>query len=404
MKTFDFKGYDATGKVARGLIEALDLKNAREKLADRGVLAERVALVGESGAPRPWRIKKQAFNSNARAAFYREISALLKAGLPLAQSLEILIDAPETGVNRAVLAAMRDQIRDGAAFTTALKQHAAEVRPYELAAVDVGERAGTLDRVLDRLAGFMEEQEALKERIQTALIYPSVVLMLTILVAVLMLGVMLPRFAAMFADTQLALPFLTRMVLASGQYVLAGAVLLPVIVLCLLYLARARGRRDRDWAVRMNARCLAFPVVGRAYTALVNLRFARTLALLLEGGVSLVEGLPLAGRATGSICVGVQAEQQADALRHGSSLADAVRRIPALSGSLPGWIQAGEASGNLEGLLEQAAIRYQQAWERMIARSMEMLEPLLIIIIGALVLVLALAVLLPVLSLNNALS
>jgi len=403
MKTFEFKGYDSAGKAARGLIEALDLKNAREKLAVRGVLAERVSLVGASDSTRPWRRKKQVFTGNARAAFYREISALLKAGLPLAQSLEILIDAPETGLNRIILAALRDQIRDGTSFADSLRQHAKEVRSYELAAVDVGARAGTLDVVLERLAGFMEEQEALKERIQTALIYPAVVLMLTILVAILMLGIMIPRFAKMFADTQMELPFITRCVLASGQYVLVGAVLLPLVLIGLLYLIRSRSTRDLDFAVRINVMIFRIPLIGRAYTALVNLRFARTLALLLEGGVSLVEGLPLAGRATGSIYISEQTGQQADAVRHGSSLADAIRRIPPLSGSLPGWIQAGEASGNLGGLLEQAAIRSQQAWERMIARSMEMLEPLLILIIGVLVLILALAVLLPVLSLNNAL-
>ena len=317
MKTFEFKGYDSAGKATRGLIEALDLKNAREKLAARGVLAERVSLVGER-SPRPWHRKTQAFSGNARAAFYREISALLKAGLPLAQSLEILIDAPETGLNRIVLAALRDQIRDGTSFADSLRQHAQEVRSYELAAVDVGERAGTLGLILERLAGFMEGQEALKERIQTALIYPAVVLMLTILVAILMLGIMIPRFAKMFADTQMELPFITRCVLSSGQYVLVGAVLVPVVMICLSYLIRSRSTRDSDFAVRINVLIFRIPLIGRAYTALVNLRFARTLALLLEGGVSLVEGLPLAGRATGSIYVSEQTGQQADAIRHGA--------------------------------------------------------------------------------------
>ncbi|MCX7591757.1 MAG: type II secretion system F family protein, partial [Kiritimatiellae bacterium] len=146
------------------------------------------------------------------------------------------------------------------------------------------------------------------------------------------------------------------------------------------------------------------PVVGRGLTSLVNLRFARTLAALLKGGVGAIEGFKLAGRATGNEWVALLAEREAETVRHGSSLSEAVRRIGPLSGGLPGWIQTGEAGGGLADLLERAADRYEMRWERFLERSVTVMEPLLILLIGGFVLTVTLSVLLPILSLSQMLA
>jgi type II secretory pathway component PulF len=257
--------------------------------------------------------------------------------------------------------------------------------------------------VLDRLADFLEERRRLHDRIQTAMIYPSLVLTVALLLAVVMLGVMIPRFARLFADSRIALPWITSWMLQSGQTLMLVLVLLPVLGFGVGLVLRRYAGRDPEWALRLNRILFRLPLVKRGYTALVNLRFTRTLALLLEGGVSLVDAVPMAGRATGSAWVNRLVARQADEVRHGRSLAEAIRGVPPLAGSLPGWIQAGEAGGDLPNMLEQAARRYEREWNRVIERSMELLEPLLIIVIGTLVLLLALSVLLPVLSLNQTL-
>jgi type II secretory pathway component PulF len=274
---------------------------------------------------------------------------------------------------------------------------------FERAAIQVGEHSGALPGVLDRLADFLEERRRLHDRIQTAMIYPSLVLTVALLLAVVMLGVMIPRFARLFADSRIALPWITRWMLQSGQTLMLVLVLLPVLGFGVGLVLRRYAGRDPEWALRLNRILFRLPLVKRGYTALVNLRFTRTLALLLEGGVSLVDAVPMAGRATGSAWVNRLVARQADEVRHGRSLAEAIRGVPPLAGSLPGWIQAGEAGGDLPNMLEQAARRYEREWNRVIERSMELLEPLLIIVIGTLVLLLALSVLLPVLSLNQTL-
>ena len=333
---------------------------------------------------------------------YREVGALLRAGLPLANALEVLIAAPELGSNRAHLAGIRDRIREGSPLAEAMAQSAGAFSPFEQAVIEVGERSGTLETVLDRLAKFLEEQQRVKERIQTALIYPAIVVTLAIVISVVMLGVMIPRWSEKLGELNIKLPLLTQWVLAVGKWILPVSIILFLLAGVGFYFFLRQMRKDADFRVRGNRLLFRLPLVRRGYSALVNLRFARTLSLLLGGGVPLVEGVSLAGRATGSAWVGRLAERGAEALRHGKSLAEAVRAIEPLSASLPGWIQAGEASGKLEDLLENAGDRYQQQWDRMISRGLGVLEPVLILAVGLFVLLIALSILMPVMSLNQA--
>ncbi len=403
MITYEYKGFDSAGAVSRGLIEALDLKEAREKLATRGILAEKIDPAGRRRHLGGLRVLEQGFNLEARAALYREVGTLVRAGLPLAHALEVLIQAPELGENRSRLAGVRDRIRDGSSLARALADAGKEVTPFELAVIEVGERAGTLDEVLGRLAAFLEEQQRLQERVQTALVYPFIVFLIACCVGALMLGVMIPRIGSLLVETNIPLPLITRSMIFLGKWILPLGIPALVLLALAVYFERRRVAGDAEQQVLWDRQLFRLPLWGRGYTALVNLRFARTLTLLLSGGVSLVEGLGLAGRATGSPWVGRLAEQGSESLRHGKSLADVVRAIPPLSGSLPGWLQAGEASGKLEELLANAGDRFQQQWERLVSRSLSVLEPVLILVVGGFVLVVALSILLPVLSLNRTL-
>lgn len=401
MKTFAYQGFNHAGRPGAGLVEALDAKDAREKLFTRGILVETLHPAAQERAGR-FRRSDSSFDVPARAMIYRELAALLKAGLPLTQALEVILAAPESGRHQARLADIRDRLREGSSFAEALGSNRA-VSPFEKAVIQVGERTGTLDEVLDRMARFLEEQGRVRERIQTALLYPVIVLIMAVVIAVVTMGIMLPRMAKLLEEARMELPAITRVTLVLGHWgvpVLLAAVLgAGVAGIVLARRLRTAPEARRQW----NRRFFLWPLLGRAYGALVNLRFARTLALLLDGGVPLVEAVPLAGKATGSSWTGLLAEEQAEAMRHGRNLADALRQIPPLAGSLPVWIQAGEAGGKLSVLLEHAADRYQQQWDRLIARSLGLLEPLLIVLVGGFVLLVALATLLPIMSLNQTL-
>ncbi len=402
MKTFAYKGYDNTGAARRGLIEALDLKEAREKLAARGVLPEEVTPAEHEARSGGFLAGTQGFGPETRVAFYREMSVLMASGMPMVSALEILIEAPELGASATMLAGVRDRIREGASLASALSEASSSVRPFEKAILEVGERSGSLDAMLDRLAGFLEEQQQLNERVLSAMIYPGIIAGFAVVIAVVMLGVVVPSAAKVLGEHGGAsLPMLTRVMMALGRVMLWGG---PVLLLGGMFgvsYVRRRLATDEEWRCRVDQRLFRVPVFGRGYTIVVNLRCARTLAILLRGGVGLVDALALAGRATGSAWVGRLAADESDAVRHGSSLADAVRRIPPLAAALPAWIQAGEASGSLEKLLDTAGTAMQHRWSRFVTRTLSWLEPVLIFSVGAFVLLVVLSVLLPIVSLNR---
>ncbi len=402
MRTFSYKGFDSSGAVRRGLIEAQDLKEAREKLSARGILPQDVTPSGTSPVSIFSGSDRAAFKTESRVAFYRELGVLLGAGLPLVGAMEILMESPELGVSATLLAGVRDRIREGSSLAAALGAAVPQLKPYERAILEVGEKSGDLEGMLERLALFVEEQGHLREKIVSALIYPAIILVFAIVVAVVLLGFVVPRAAEMVTEQgNIALPLLTRIMVGTGRVMMVG---LPVLILGVLagrQWMRHKMATESSFRCRIDRGVLTIPLVGRGYTIVVNLRFSRTLAILLKGGVGLVDSLALAGRATGSAWVAHLTDAETESVRHGSSLADAIRRIPPLAGSLPSWIQAGEASGSLEKLLDTAGNSYQHQWNRFVARTMSWLEPVLILGIGFFVLLVTLSVLLPILSLNT---
>jgi general secretion pathway protein F len=190
--------------------------------------------------------------------------------------------------------------------------------------------------------------------------------------------------------------------LGIGRVVARGWPVLVLLVIMLVMLGRRLLQRGSAFRLRADRWLYALPGFGRGYRLLVNMRFARTLSILVGGGVSPMQGLRLAGRATGSVWVEAGSEAGALEVEHGTRLSDAVQAMPALAGTLPGWIRVGEASGELERLLESAARRFETTWERFLQRWLAVVEPILIVLIGGFVLLVTLSVLLPILNLSRA--
>lgn len=393
MKTYEYKGFTQSGTLQKGFVQALRPKHAREKLAGEGILVEKLSLSG--------RRKKNAFHSNDRSSIYRELGALLQAGMPLVAALDILIDSPEMSANAGSLAAVRDSVREGTSLADAFADNAS-LSGFERAIIQVGESSGRLDHVLVQVADFMEEQAKLKDRVQSALIYPCIVLTLGICVAIVMLGFLLPKTRSLMSVSDESMPGLTRFMMACGDAVIPwGLILMCVMAAAVIFFIK-KVKKNADLRTKWDRRFFKMPLLGTGRTILVNLRFSRTLAILLRGGVSLVKGLSLAGKSTGSAWCEELLVNEADAVKHGESLSNAVRRVPPLSSVLPGWIKIGEATGALAELLDNAANRYQVQWDRFLSRAMAFLEPVLILLIGGFVLLITLSVLLPMFAMTNA--
>lgn len=403
MITFEYKGFDSSGGTQKGLIEALDIKHAREKLASTGILAEKITPAGQGGTR--WGLSRgQTFSLDTRTVFYQELVSLIRAGLPLVASLDVLIKSQEMSQVRSLLANVRDKIKEGMPLADALSDASRKVSAYEKAVIGAGERAGVLGVVLERLARFLEEQNQMRERIITALIYPAIVIIVAVGIAVGLLGFSVPQLGQLLQqETNVTLPLLTRVMIHLGSFIAVWGLPILLVILAGAVIAWRFIRRDPARIRVIDQQLFRVPVLGQGYTLLVNLRFARTLSLLLHGGVSLIDGMKLAGESTGSSWVSHLLINEADSVTHGASLANALMKIPPLAGSLAGWIQVGETSGELDRLLESASDRFQQQWNRFLSRLMAMLEPALIIMIGGFVLLVVLSILLPIMSLNQSL-
>ncbi len=394
MRTFHYKGYDAAGQPKKGLIEADSIKAVRETLAESGILAEKISA--SSRAP--------AFAVGARATVYRELAALLHAGLPLVAALDVLIDSPELSDTRILIASVRDKIKEGTSLAVAIRSAAKQVSEFEEAILETAQQSATMGPMLDRLADFLEEQQALRERLHSALIYPSVVFGVGVCVAAAMLGVLLPRTQAFLADSGAQLPWVTRAVLWVGGAAVSWGLIVFLLLAGAAVAFWVRMMRDEPLRERWDQFLFSLPGVGNGYRLLVGLRFSRTLAVLLRAGVPVIDGLRLAGRATGSILVRNLTAKEVESVRHGDRLSTAVARIPPLASSLPGWLRIGEESGGIVDMLERFGRRYHARWEQFVARGLSLLEPVLIVAIGGFVLVVTLAVLLPILTMTSTVS
>ncbi len=403
MRTFSYRGFDASGAARRGLIESLDVKEARDKLAARGVFPEHVAPAGRDAAA-GGETGDRGLGLETRVAFYRELGVLTGAGLPLVHALEILMESPELGVSPVLLATVRDRVREGSGLAAALGAVTNRVRPFERAILEVGEKSGTLDAILERLAGFLEEQQQLRERVISALLYPVIILGFALVVAVVMLGFVVPSAAAAISrEVSITLPRLTRIMIGVGRGLVWGLPVAGVAAAAGIWWLRRRLAARASARLTLERLGFRLPLIGRGWGLIVNLRCARTMSILLKGGVPLVDALGLAGRSTGSEWVAGELERETNTVRHGSSLADALRRVPVLAASLPAWIQAGEASGSLEKMLDTAGDAYQHQWNRFVSRTLSWLEPALIGLVGLFVFVVVLSVLLPIIALNRSL-
>ncbi|MGA0333250.1 MAG: type II secretion system F family protein [Kiritimatiellia bacterium] len=395
MPTFRYQAYSADGKISRGRKEGLHAKEVRERLLAEGLYAREVQPVSEGPG-------RKAFSLQVRSMFYRELSALLKAGLPLDRALEILSEHPELGAGDDILPLIRDLLREGQTFSVCVKEHFPGIREDEVAVLAAGEAAGRLSLVAGELADFLDQEARVSDQIRGALVYPAVVLVLVTVVLGVLVGYLLPVYEKLLAGLQQELPPLTRGILGLG-----AAIRHPLGIACVLLLTGIllRGLRNflRHPEAFLPERRYTLPVLGFTLASLARARFSRTLALLLEGGVALPEGIKVSGRATGSLFLKEKCLQASEEISQGMRVAESVGHLPVLCVDLPGWIRAGEASGDLSGMLRHAALSHQRAWDRGLSRLLSLLEPVLIVFVGTLILLVALAILLPMLKVNQSL-
>jgi type IV pilus assembly protein PilC len=387
------------GTLAEENLISADSASARLELERRGAhvfrIRERTASIGFRGPRRRRRIKMPAF-----LIFNQELIALLRAGLPILRSIELLLERQQNPTLREVLADIRDRITSGASLSDAFAAQGDLFPRLYATSIRAGEKAGELVPVLQRYLKYQKTIVALQRKVVGTLVYPAILVTVSIgLIAILMTFV-IPRFTGFFSEFGTELPLLTRVVIATATFIRRNIAILAGVVVIGVYAARRFGRteRGRDF---FHARLLTLPFVGGIFRRFSITQFTRSLATLLSGGTPLVPALESAAEAVGNQHVARRLQRIVPRIREGGELWRAIEDSALMTDLTVEMIKVGESSGTLEEMLNSASEFYDDEIDALLSRVVSFVEPAVLVIMGAIIATILLAVYLPLFTLMS---
>ncbi|MGE0357076.1 MAG: type II secretion system F family protein [Burkholderiales bacterium] len=405
MPVFQYKAVTPAGEVLEGAMDAPTHKGVIERLRDMGYTPLRAVEAGglEVAAarrgPSPG-LFTRGVTQDEVGVLTREIATLLKAGLPLDRSLEILVGLAENARVAEVLRKVRNDVRGGAALSKALDAREGVFSRFYVNMVRAGEAGGALADVLARLAEFMERSKELRESVKSALIYPTILLAVAIVSVVILLAVVVPQFEPIFEQSGKALPWVTEAVLGAGAFMRAWWWAIVLGGVAVVFLA-SRRLRSPEARLRWDRRLLALPVVGDLAAKVETARLARTLGTLLRNGVALVNALAIARETMENAWMAAGLAEVGRELKTGRGFARPMmetRRFPAFAVHM---VQVGEETGRLDQMLLDVADVYDREVARAVKRALALLEPAMILFLTFLVGTVILSILAAMLSIYD---
>ncbi len=401
MPAYSFEALDPQGQTRRGVLEADTARHARSQLRAQDWVPLKIDLqqAAKTGLQTViWESK--VFGNDALAVWTRQLAGLVGAGLPLERALSTLSQEAETPRQRDLVSALREEVNAGATFAKALAQHPREFSAIYLAVIAAGEQSGHLDMVLESLAEDLQTQQALRNKLLAATLYPAIVSVVALLIVFFLLTYVVPQVAQVFSSNQQALPWLTTFML--GLSALVQALWLWVLLLVAVgFWVLRLALRQSDFRQRFDAAWLQLPLIGRLSRGYNAARFASTLAMLAAAGVPILKALQAASDTLSNAAMRRDAQEAYAMVREGAPLASALAQHARFPRLLVMFARLGEQTGTLPTMLQRTA---QQLGEEVQRRAMQLatiLEPLLIVVMGAVVMMIVLAVMLPIIQLNQ---
>lgn len=402
MPAFSFDAIDDQGQSRKGTIEADSARAARSLLRAQGLVPLAVDAVQASTADAGGSalLRRKVFSATDLAIWTRQLAGLVGAGLPLERALAMLADEADHERQQHMLAALRAEVNAGASFAQALEGWGSEFSDVYRAIIRAGEQSGNLALVLERLADDLENRQSLQAQLVGAALYPIIVTAVGMAIVVFLLSYVVPQVASVFSGGNRSLPMLTALLMSISDFIRTqGGWLLAALVAAIL-LAHAMLRIPTQ-RLRFDAAWLKLPVLGKLSAAYNTARFASTLALLNGAGVPILKALQAAAETVHNRAMRQDALDALVLVREGAPLAAALgqkKRYPTL---LAMFARLGEQTGQLPLMLERAATQLQNQVQRRAVRLATLLEPLLIVGMGVAVMVIVLAVLLPIIQMNQ---
>jgi len=400
MPAFRYEAADATGKTDKGVIEADSARQARTLLRARGLTPLVVDALGAQATKRGGSSFGKRLSAQENALVTRQLASLLVAGLPLDEALAALSDQAERAYVGELLAAIRAEVVGGSSLSVALAQHPKDFPDIYRALVSAGEHSGNLGLVLSRLADYIESRNALTSKIKLAFTYPAIVTVVAFAIVIFLLSYVVPQVVSVFGNTKQKLPTLTIIMLWLSDFVRNWGWLAAIVLVAIGALIRNLLKQP---ALRLSWHkwLLTAPLFGKLVRGYNTARFASTLAILTSAGVPILRGLQAAGETLNNVALKTNVEDASTRVREGTSLARALAAQNQFPPVLVHLIRSGEATGNLPAMLERAAQGEAQELERRTLFLTGLLEPALILTMGVVVLLIVLAVLMPIIEINQ---
>lgn len=405
MAVFEYRGIlVSTGKQVKGVRDAENAKVLRTVLRKDGILLTTATEENDAATKKKKSGSLFAFASrpslNDVAVVTRQLATLIKAGIPLFESLTALIDQTENEALKRALTQVREQIREGSSFAKALEQHPSIFPPLYINMVRAGEASGMLQQVLERITSFLEAQAKLRGKVSSAMAYPALMALLGVsLVSVLMVAVV-PNVTSIFASMDQALPWYTASLIFVSD-ILAGYWWLFLALIGIAIYAFRRWVRTPAGRLKWHGIVLRIPVVGKLVRMIAIARFSRTLATLLGAGVALLGAMDIVKNVLGNAVLEKVVSDAIGSIKEGQSIADPLKRSGQFPPIVTHMITIGEKSGQLEEMLENVSSAYDLEVETRVTVLTSLLEPLMIVFMGGAVGFIAFSILMPLIQMSS---
>lgn len=399
MAAFEYLALDPKGAQRNGVITAPDEVTARQLLEKRRLAPVRLTPANDTGPGLMPNLFKERLKGKDLSLVTRQLSTLVSV-TPLEEALRAIAQNSDQPKVRAILGEVHAGVREGYRLSEAMGRAATSFPPLYRAMVAAGEASGSLPAILERLADLLEQEQAVKAKLATALVYPIALAITAILVVIALLTFVVPKVVDQFDSMGQTLPLLTRIIIGIS-HVLGTYGWILAILLVLGALVFAQALRSPSFRLAVDGGLLRLPVIGRLLREANAARLARTLSTMLASGLPVLEGLTLTARTVENRVLRRATEEMAISIREGGGLSAALRKAAVFPPVLLYMAASGESSGRLEMMLSKAADYLEREFNTFTSAALSLLEPAIIIVMGAVVATIVLSILLPILQINT---
>ncbi|RQW61394.1 type II secretion system inner membrane protein GspF [Vibrio viridaestus] len=407
MAVFEYQAIDNKGRTKKGVLEGDSARQIRQSLKNQGLIPVSVETGKGKSNIRSSSAKQRSvsgrMNIHEIALFTRQLSTLLKSGMPLEACLQAISEQAEKPKVRAVITTVRAKVNEGYTLADGLNEFPNIFDQLYRAMVSAGEKSGHLDLILERLASYTEHRQSMRNKILQVLLYPIILMVFSLAIITILLTAVVPKIIDQFIQTGQDLPTSTHVLIAMSEFAQQWWWFI-LILGTLIWLSCRWLLAQSEYRLKFDKKIISLPLLGTVVKGLNTARFARTLAICASSNIPILDAMKVAGDVVTNVFMKKKVEEATDRVREGTSLRKALQTTSLFPPMMLHMIASGEQSGELENMLISAADNQDNQFESTVNIALGLFTPALIAIMAGFVLFIVMATLMPILEMNNLMS